>query len=119
MAFTRHTALYVSPLDHNTLMIMIVMSQVGTKHYFSSYVHTCTILANTRTVHFQSRPQSPWDDKYQVKGKSLSLTQIRNYGRQVLEVNINTIKSRHKVMSGPSQLKSFRIQVLDSPQKDT
>ena len=36
---------------------------------------------------FQSRPQSSWEEKYQVKGKSLSLAQIRNYGRQVLEVD--------------------------------
>ena len=36
---------------------------------------------------FQSCPQSSWEEKYQVKGKSLSLTQIRNYGRQILEVD--------------------------------
>ena len=43
------------------------------------------------SFHFQSRPQSAWEDKYQVKGKPLSLTQIRNYGRQILEVQCTDV----------------------------
>lgn len=69
--------------------------------YHQSYALNRPIFAGLMTVlyfqlyiillssfHCQSRPQSAWEDKYQVKGKPLSLTQIRNYGRQILEVHV-------------------------------
>ena len=43
--------------------------------------------------YFQSRPQSSWVEKYQARGKALSLTQIRNFGRQVLEVKVRLLQS--------------------------
>ena len=42
--------------------------------------------------YFQSRPQSSWVEKYQARGKALSLTQIRNFGRQVLEVKVRLLQ---------------------------
>lgn len=55
------------------------------EHNLVMLVHPYRSGGSLKDIIYGSRPKLPWEQKYQVKGKSLSLTQIRNYGRQVLE----------------------------------
>ncbi|KAM7449617.1 hypothetical protein ABFA07_002536 [Porites harrisoni] len=55
------------------------------EHNLVMFIHPYRSTGSLKDIIYGSRPQSSWQQKYQAKGKSLSLTQIRNYGRQVLE----------------------------------
>lgn len=55
------------------------------EHNLVMFIHPFRSGGSLKDVIYGSRPRSPWEQKYRVKGKSLSLTQIRNYGRQILE----------------------------------
>ncbi|XP_032237029.1 slowpoke-binding protein isoform X2 [Nematostella vectensis] len=41
-----------------------------------------------KDIIYGSRPTSPWLEKYEFKGKGLTVLQIKNYGRQILEALI-------------------------------
>lgn len=55
------------------------------EHNMVMFIHPFRSGGSLKDVIYGSRPQSSWEEKYQAKGKSLSLTQIRNYGKQILE----------------------------------
>lgn len=54
-------------------------------HKLVMFVHPFQSGGSLKDIIYGSNPKSSWDQKYQVKGKPLSLIQIRSYGRQVLE----------------------------------
>ncbi|RMX58121.1 hypothetical protein pdam_00000015 [Pocillopora damicornis] len=54
-------------------------------HNLVMFIHPYRSTGSLKDLIYGSRPQSSWVEKYQARGKALSLTQIRNFGRQVLE----------------------------------
>lgn len=54
-------------------------------HNLVMFIHPYRSAGSLKDLIYGSRPQSSWVEKYQARGKALSLTQIRNFGRQVLE----------------------------------
>jgi len=84
------------------------------EHNLAMFIHPFRSAGSLKDVIYGSRPQSSWEDKYQVKGKSLSVTQIRNYGRQVLEA---LLYLREKGLPACGHLHSGNIFIINGNAK--
>ncbi|XP_078356019.1 slowpoke-binding protein-like [Oculina patagonica] len=111
---TRKTLKELFSLLQHPYLLPVMEVDFVFEHNLVMFVHPFRSAGSLKDVIYGSRSQSSWEDKYQVKGKSLSLTQIRNYGRQVLEA---LLYLREKGLPACGHLHSGNIFIINGTSK--